>query len=127
MRSNMVLPEINLDRSTQALSLRQQIERQLSAAIRDGKLPYRSRLPSSRLLASLLNVSRGTVVEAYEALLGKGTLTSIVGSGIFIARTSAAFPNFSNLKRTAAAAHYPARVYIAEDVDGTSLYLNVIC
>jgi GntR family transcriptional regulator/MocR family aminotransferase len=120
-----VWPEITLDRSPQAPTLRRQIERQLASAIRDGKLPHGSRLPSSRLLARMLSVSRGTVVEAFDALLASGTLIATAGSGIHIAHPSPTVPNFSNLKRTAAAAHYPARTIRFEDCDGTGVYLNV--
>lgn len=126
MRKDAAWLEIDLDRSTRAPSMRQQIEKQVAEAIRTGKLPRGSRLPSSRMMASLLRVSRGTVVEAYEALIGNGALTSIAGSGIYIASVATTIPNFSNLKRTVAAAHYPTRVCFFEDVDGTSLYLNVI-
>jgi DNA-binding GntR family transcriptional regulator len=126
MKKNTVWPEISLDRSPLAPTLRQQIEKELASAIYGCKLPYGSRLPSSRLMARLLNVSRGTVVEAYEALLETGMLIAIAGSGIYVAHLSPTVPNFTNLKRTAAAAHYPARTCRFEDWDGTSLYLNVI-
>jgi GntR family transcriptional regulator/MocR family aminotransferase len=125
MRRSTVWPEISLDRSSVAPSLRQQIERQLVSAIRDGKLPFGSRLPSSRLMAKLLTVSRGTVVEAYDALLETGMLLATAGSGIYVAHRSPNVPNFSNLKQTVAAAHYPARTVRFADCDGTALYLNV--
>jgi DNA-binding GntR family transcriptional regulator len=126
MKRSTVWPEINLDRSTQAMTLRQQIEKQLASAIRDGKLPYCSRLPSSRLLARWLNVSRGTVVQAYEALVEAGVIVATVGSGVHVAHLSTTVPNFSNLKRTIAAAHYPTRTLHFEDRDGTTLYVNVV-
>jgi DNA-binding GntR family transcriptional regulator len=129
MKKSTVWPDIYLDRSTQAPTLRQQIERQLASAIRSGKLPYDCRLPSSRLMAKLLNVSRGTVVDAYETLLTTGVLVATAGSGISVAHSthsSPSVPNFSNLKRTAIAAHYPTRVCHFDDWDGTSLYLNVV-
>jgi GntR family transcriptional regulator/MocR family aminotransferase len=126
MKKVTAWPEIDLDRSTPSLTLRQQIERQLASAIRNGRLPYGSRLPSSRLLAKLLNVSRGTVVEAYDRLLENGMLVATAGSGIHVAHLSPTVPNFSNLKRTAAKAHYPARICRFDDPDGTALYLNVI-
>jgi DNA-binding GntR family transcriptional regulator len=119
-----VWPEITLDRSPQAPTLRRQIERQLASAIRDGKLPHGSSLPSSRLMAKWLGVSRGTVVEAYDALLATGTLVATAGSGIHVAQVSPTVPNFSNLKQTIASAHYPARTLHFEDCDGTALYLN---
>ncbi len=126
MRKNTVWPEIYLDRSHEAGSLRHQIERQIARAIRDGRLASGARLPSSRLMARLITVSRGTVVEAYEALMEAGMIVASAGSGVRVARTPRGIPNFSNLKRTAAAAHYPARVCLFQDQDGTPLYLNVL-
>ena len=60
MRKNVVWPEIYLNHSPDAETFRIQIERQISSAIRDSKLTGGDRLPSSRLMAKLLTVSRGT-------------------------------------------------------------------
>jgi GntR family transcriptional regulator/MocR family aminotransferase len=65
MKRCFVVPEITLDRS-KSEPLRHQIYSQLAGDIRRGVLPDGVRLPSSRLLARLLHVSRNTVVEAYE-------------------------------------------------------------
>jgi DNA-binding GntR family transcriptional regulator len=124
-KSTTVWPEIHLNRSTKTPTLRQQIERQLALAIRDGALPHACRLPSSRSMAKLLDVSRGTVVDVYETLLATGMLVATPGSGIHIAYASSSIPDFSNLKRTVAAAHYPTRICHFSDWDGTSLYLNL--
>ena len=126
MRKNVVWPEIYLNHSPDAETFRIQIERQISSAIRDSKLTGGDRLPSSRLMAKLLTVSRGTVVDAYEALMEKGMIVASAGSGVRVAPASPAVPNFSNLKKAAAAAHYPARVLLLNDQDGTRLYLNVL-
>ena len=126
MKKNTVWPEITLDRSTRAPTLRQQIERQLASAIRNGALPHDSRLPSSRLMAESLDVSRGTVVDVYESLLSTGVLVATAGSGITVAPSAPSFPNFGNLKKTAIAAHCPTRVCHFEDWDGTALYLNAV-
>jgi GntR family transcriptional regulator/MocR family aminotransferase len=126
MKKSVVWPEITLDRSAEGATLRQQIERQLSSAIRQGTLAYGCRLPSSRVLARLLNVSRGTVMDAYDNLLATGVLIATPGSGIHVAQVYAGIPNFSNLKMTAIAAHYPTRTVAFEDRDGTQLYLNVV-
>lgn len=121
-----VCPEILLTRAQEAATLRQQIERQISRAIHDGILAPGVRLPSSRLLANLLAVSRGTVVDAYEVLLEAGLILAKPGSGVRVAQVSPRVPNFKNLRRTAAAAHYPTRVCNFEDPDGTPLYLNLL-
>ncbi len=61
------------------LPLHRQLERELRDAIRSGRLPDESALPSSRSLAAQLGVSRGIVVEAYEQLVAEGYLTSQPG------------------------------------------------
>ena len=126
MKKTTTLPELRLDRSSGTSSLRKQIERQLATLIRNGTLPGGTRLPSSRLMARVLRVSRGTLVDAYEALLETGLLTSRAGSGVSVASFSPGVPNFGNLRRTAIAAHFPAHVCRLEDFDGTPLYLNVV-
>lgn len=62
-----------------------QIQDQLRAAIRGQRLGAGERLPSTRRLAELLEVSRGTVVEVYEQLLAEGYVESAVGSGTRVA------------------------------------------
>jgi GntR family transcriptional regulator/MocR family aminotransferase len=61
------------------LALHHQLEQELRAAIRSGRLPGESALPSTRLFAEQLGVSRGIVVEAYEQLVAEGYLTSQPG------------------------------------------------
>jgi DNA-binding GntR family transcriptional regulator len=77
-------------------------------------------------MARLLNVSRGTVVDAYETLHSAGLLVATAGRGVRVAGAASSVPNFDNLKQTAIAAHYPTRVCLFEDWDGTSLYFNVM-
>ena len=66
------------------------------------------------------------MVEAYEVSLETGMLTASKGSGVYVAHRPTTIPHFSNLKRTIAAAHYPALTVRFEDCDGTALYFNVI-
>lgn len=125
MSRSFVVPDIPLDRS-KFQSLREQIYLALAEAIRRGTLPDGARLPSSRLMAKLLHVSRNTVVDAYDMLVEQGLLKARAGSGIEVSHTAPnAIPNFSNLRRTARAAHYPVRTIQFEDPDGTTLLLNV--
>lgn len=56
------------------VSLPSQIVEQVRSLIVAGYLVAGDLLPSSRTLAELLNVSRGTVVFAYEQLIGEGYL-----------------------------------------------------
>jgi GntR family transcriptional regulator / MocR family aminotransferase len=79
---------VALDRDAGPLGV--QIQDQLRAAIRDRRLGAGERLPSTRRLAELLGVSRGTVVDVYEQLLAEGYVTSAVGSGTRVAALPAA-------------------------------------
>ncbi len=52
--------------------LQRQLLRRLKQAILDGQLPAGGRVPSSRMLAEKLNVSRNTVLIVYEQLMAEG-------------------------------------------------------
>jgi DNA-binding GntR family transcriptional regulator len=125
MKRCFVVPEITLDRS-KSQPLRHQIYSQIAGDIRRGVLLDGYRLPSSRLLAKLLHVSRSTIVDAYEELLENGLIKARANSGTDVVGPAApgTVPNFAHLRRTARAAHYPARTMRFEDPDGTGLYLN---
>jgi GntR family transcriptional regulator/MocR family aminotransferase len=97
---------VALDRGAGPLGT--QIQDQLRAAIRDRRLGAGERLPSTRRLAELLGVARGTVVEVYEQLLAEGYVESAVGSGTRVAAMPAGGP----VRRTpgvVAASSPPAR------------------
>ncbi|HET9344821.1 MAG TPA: PLP-dependent aminotransferase family protein [Candidatus Limnocylindrales bacterium] len=66
-------------RRDEATPLHRQLEHELRAAIRTGRLAAEASLPSSRVLADQLGLSRGVVVEAYEQLVAEGYLTSRPG------------------------------------------------
>ncbi|CAN5436439.1 hypothetical protein BH11PSE4_BH11PSE4_22610 [soil metagenome] len=74
---------LNLDRRGPFLQL--QIRQMIYAAIEEGRLSLGVRMPSSRELASLLQVSRNTVVIAYEQLVDQNFLVSRERSGYFVA------------------------------------------
>lgn len=65
-------------------TLRQQLRGALKEAIRAGRLPPGTTVPSSRALAADLGVSRGVVVDAYAQLAAEGFLTSRAGSGTVV-------------------------------------------
>src|SRR5512135_3856521 len=65
--------------------LRIQLERELRDAIRSGRLAAGERLPSSRVLAAELGISRGLVLECYSQLQAEGFLTSRSGSATRVA------------------------------------------
>jgi DNA-binding transcriptional MocR family regulator len=71
-------------------ALQQKLAAALMQAVRGGTLHPGVRLPSERLLARALTVSRTTVVAAYDALRESGWLESRLGSGTWISRTSPA-------------------------------------
>src|SRR5947209_13161364 len=58
----------------------------LRRAILKGQLAPGTRLQSSREMATELNVSRNTVVSAFEQLLAEGYLEGQVGSGTYVSR-----------------------------------------
>ena len=61
-----------------------QIYRQIRASIVDGRLAPGERLPSTRTLASELDVSRKTTLDVFERLIGEGYLRSRTGDGTFV-------------------------------------------
>jgi GntR family transcriptional regulator / MocR family aminotransferase len=56
----------------------------LRDSIVNGTIPQGTRLPASRELADLYEVSRGVVSQVYEMLTAEGYLTSEVGRGTFV-------------------------------------------
>jgi GntR family transcriptional regulator/MocR family aminotransferase len=69
---------------------RAQLEDRLRTLVREGTLPAGGRLPSSRALATDLEVSRRLVVEAYAQLLAEGYLVSRPGGGTYVAAAASA-------------------------------------
>ena len=68
-------------------SLAHQLYEGLRQAILRGQLRPGDRLPSSRLLADELRVSRNTVTGAYEQLLAEGYIECRIGAGSCVARS----------------------------------------
>jgi GntR family transcriptional regulator/MocR family aminotransferase len=62
-----------------------ELHRQLRGAIVGGRLRPGLRLPASRELASALNVSRNTVVNAYDLLLAEGYVSAKGRAGTIVA------------------------------------------
>jgi DNA-binding GntR family transcriptional regulator len=120
----LLIPDIYLDRSHR-MPLQHQLHSQIAAAIRSGGLPAGSRLPSSRVLARLLRISRNTVVAAYDDLIADGLLHAKPGSGLRVTAGHPPRPGLTNLRRSIRSAHYPTRTVPFQDSDGTPLYLNV--
>ena len=102
----MKKPEISLDQNALAPLYRQLYER-LRAAILAGQLEAGARLPSTRVLASELGVSRNTTALAYELLLLEGYIESRVGDGTRVARL---LPEHFFRERTGTQDQHPAEV-----------------
>jgi GntR family transcriptional regulator/MocR family aminotransferase len=69
--------------------LRAQLEEQLRAAVRSGRLAAGARLPSTRALARDLDVSRGVVVDAYAQLAAEGYLLARHGAPTRVSEAAA--------------------------------------
>ena len=78
-----LLPMINVDRSL-SRPLHWQVYAGFRAAIVDGRLRPGQKIPSTRLLASEIGVSRFPVLNAYAQLLAEGYLQTRVGSGTVV-------------------------------------------
>ncbi len=63
-----------------------QLTRALKGAILDGRMVAGTRLPSTRELAQQLEVSRTTVLAAYEQLRAEGFINGRIGSGSYVSR-----------------------------------------
>ncbi len=69
------------------------LEQALRKAIRDGRLPAGSGLPSTRILARDLGIARSTVSEAYAQLTAAGYLAARQGAGTWVAPAAAHVPD----------------------------------
>ena len=69
-----------------------QLARALKQAILDGRCAPASRLPATRVLARELDLSRNTVLAAYEQLAAEGFIEGKVGSGCYVAAFAQARP-----------------------------------
>ena len=79
---------VELNRA-QSEPLHRQLANGLRDAIRTGRLAPQTRLPSTRVLAADLGVSRRLVVDAYSQLTAEGFLFSRHGSGTRVATVDA--------------------------------------
>jgi GntR family transcriptional regulator/MocR family aminotransferase len=69
-----------------------QLARALKQAILDGRCAPASRLPATRVLARELDLSRNTVLAAYEQIAAEGFIEGKVGSGCYVASFAHAQP-----------------------------------
>ncbi|WMJ88383.1 MocR-like pyridoxine biosynthesis transcription factor PdxR [Anaerocolumna sp. MB42-C2] len=78
---------INIDPHS-SLPMYEQIYNYIKNEIKNGTLPYRYKLPSTRSLAINLQVSRNTVDMSYSQLVSEGYIESIPKSGYYVAMVS---------------------------------------
>jgi GntR family transcriptional regulator/MocR family aminotransferase len=76
---------IVLDRASEE-PLHRQIYDQWRQGILAGRFRRAERVPSTRELSAMLNISRSTVTQAYDQLIAEGYLESSRGSGTFVCR-----------------------------------------
>jgi DNA-binding GntR family transcriptional regulator len=123
----LALPFIIVQRTGGELP--EQIRRAIRKAIASGVLAPASRLPSSRVMARMLGVSRNTVLAAYELLSLEGLIVGRVGSGTCVCSQAGA------LLRVVAATHpdrlrrlresgFPVNTSTLRDPDGHSVYIH---
>jgi len=119
---DLFLPSIVLDRASRR-PLHQQLRSQIASAIRSGT-PDGVRLPSTRVLARLLGVSRNTVLAAYDDLAADGLIQGQRGAGMLVAAGGKRGMSAFDPRRVLREAQYPARTLSFVDPDGTRLYLT---
>jgi DNA-binding transcriptional regulator YhcF (GntR family) len=123
-RADFVVPSLVFDSSSD-VPLYRQLSRQIAGAIERGELEHGTRLPSSRMMARLLRVSRNTVLVAYEELKADGLTTTEPCSAV---RVAAASPQMGiypmRIQTVLRAARFPANITAFADPDGNPLYLN---
>lgn len=91
-RSRTSSVDLHLDVDLASRGRRTAIERALRDAVHAGRLLPGAVLPSSRALALDLQVSRGTVVDAYTQLVAEGYLLARPGSTTVVAETNISLP-----------------------------------
>ncbi|WP_051660886.1 PLP-dependent aminotransferase family protein [Bosea sp. 117] len=77
------LVAVEFDKSSD-VPIYRQITEAMKSAILSGRLAVGSKLPSTRIFANELGVSRNTIVQVFEVLTEEGLLASRVGAGTFV-------------------------------------------
>jgi GntR family transcriptional regulator / MocR family aminotransferase len=84
--SSALLPVVGVDRSSKR-PLHRQIYEGFRTNIVEGNLPPGQQVPSTRVLAAELKVSRIPVLAGYAQLLAEGYFEARVGAGTFVCRS----------------------------------------
>lgn len=121
------LPLIVLQRK-RGIPLPGQIYAALCQAIAAGHLRPGCRLPASRVLAGILNVSRNSVLAAYDELSADGLTSGRTGSGTRVSdNPGVALELLANRPGELPRLHesgYPRNPSSLSDPDGNQLYIH---
>lgn len=94
-----------------------QLTRALKASILDGRIGAGTQLPPTRELAQELEISRTTVLAAYEQLRAEGFIDGRVGSGSFVSHLQARPPQHPVRTKIAAPSRYAQRARAVRNWD----------
>ena len=91
-------------------------------AITEQVLPSGARLPSTRELASDLNLSRNTILAAFDQLLDEGYVAAKTGSGTFVCykQTELLFKQTENISNRIHASNIPRNMQTTYENSGLS-------
>lgn len=92
-----------------------QLTRAMKTAILGGRMSAGSRLPPTRELARELDLSRTTVLAAYEQLRAEGFIDGRVGSGSYVSTLQLAPPSRPTESTNAAPSRYAERARQVQD------------
>src|SRR5689334_16264407 len=109
MPESWAISGVDLHLDVASTRVRAGLEDALRDAIRGGRLPAGTRLPSSRQLAGDLGLARNTVADAYGQLVAEGWLAARQGSGTRVRHQPAAPPTASPVPEAARPPRYDLR------------------
>lgn len=96
--SEWLLTQLNQHKFPARMANHRRVYETIRRAITEQVLPSGSRLPSTRSMATDLNVSRNTILAAFDQLLDEGYVAAKTGSGTFVCykQTDALFKQVEN-------------------------------
>lgn len=106
VRTFVTLSALEID-NTSEIPVYRQIHEAIRMRILSGGLVAGSRIPSSRQLATALQISRNTVATAYDNLKQDGLLESHTGSGTFVHRSLPFDDDGAGTSRRRGSSNYP--------------------
>ena len=103
---NYILSQLGFERHSEARTIYLNLYETIKKGIEEQVFKYDTKLPPSRVLAKDLNISRSTVIKAYEMLVLDNYVHSKVGSGYYINNINASLVTSFLLKKKSKS-HYP--------------------